>query len=155
MKISLQHLLSQTVRARQLRILRECSTLPTCHVSGGESCHMSLINIYIYIFFFKVLTLVWGGSVINGATLFFFYNMLNLAQNITCLAIYYAKCWTTNISIWFISLVFLRQFLAPFTLCRLNKSTFVQINVVQILSYMLNSDSEFPQNRSVISRQTI
>ena len=78
--ISSNHLLSKIIKARELFFL-ENNNLPliihvsyvTCHVSG-VMCHMSHVTYPISCFtcffvvvFFKVLKLVDGGSVINGA----------------------------------------------------------------------------------------
>ena len=65
--------------------MREGSPYPTCHVSHVKChmsvmCHMSsvtcqvshvffLSSFFLNIFFYKVVKLVGGGSVINGATL--------------------------------------------------------------------------------------
>ena len=71
----------QTRRARELRFLRECSPPTTCHMShvachmSCVMCHMSHVTCHVscvtfFILFFssdKVVKLIGGGSVINGA----------------------------------------------------------------------------------------
>ena len=71
-KISSIHLHSQTVRARELISLEKLLLQPaTCHVPHVE-CHMSRVTCNVSFILFslfsdKVVKLVGGGSVINGA----------------------------------------------------------------------------------------
>ena len=65
--------------AKAMLKTKECSPPTTCHMSGadvrfqvsGVTCHMSGVTyffIFIFIYFLdKVVKLVGGGSVINGA----------------------------------------------------------------------------------------
>ena len=58
------------------KILRKCSPLTRCHMSC-VICHVSCVKCHIFFFFYKVLKLFCGGSVINGAYLIYiFFNLL-------------------------------------------------------------------------------
>ena len=58
---------SQAVRARELNFFDNVHLPPpgTCHMSH-VTCHVSHVT-FSYFFFYKVVKLVGGGSVINGA----------------------------------------------------------------------------------------
>ena len=68
-EISSEHLLSQTVSARELKILEKVHLPQTCHVSH-VTCRVSHVTIPFCLFLFpdRVEKLVGGGSVINWAT---------------------------------------------------------------------------------------
>ena len=60
---------SQMARARKLFFKRKSSPLPTFHLSY-VTCHVSHVKchiLFIYIFFYKVVKLLGGGSIINEA----------------------------------------------------------------------------------------
>ena len=62
--------------------LFEYSLKKMCHVSH-VTCHMSHVTyIYFFFFFYKVVKLVGGGSVINGATPSRSYTNYHKTQNL-------------------------------------------------------------------------
>ena len=101
------HPYTQTARARELKFWENGHPPPrvTCHLSGvrchvsGVTCHVSPVTFY-FLFFFKVVELVDGRSVINGTTPSSYWVVCCATEDFPMLQLVFSKLSSCYRKIW-------------------------------------------------------